>query len=120
MIKKITCIDCPVGCQMEVDVEGGHMIKLTGNKCEKGEHYAQQEIENPMRILSSTVLTKGLNIKLVPVKTDQPIPKSKIFAALEETKKVKLEKPVKVGEVIIKDLLNLGVNLIATRNAILL
>lgn len=115
MIRKITCIECPVGCQLEIDEEGGHVIKITGNKCEKGVSYATQEIENPMRVLTSTVLARGLGMKMVPVRTDKPIPKDKLFAAIQEIRKIRLDHPVKAGEVIAKDLLGLGADLVATR-----
>jgi len=118
MKKKITCIDCPQGCQLEVDVENGYVVGLSGNKCPKGEVYAKQEIENPMRILASTVLTRALNIKMVPVRTSRPIPKSKLFEAIEEIKKIRLSRPVHVGDVIAPNFLGLGVDLISTRDAI--
>ncbi len=94
MIKKITCIECPQGCQLEVNVEEGRVIGLTGNKCPKGDVYGRQEITDPRRVLSSTVLAKGLEIKMVPVRTDKPVPKSKMFAVMEEIKKIRLTRPV--------------------------
>ena len=117
MLKHLTCIACPNGCQLEVDEEGGRVIKVTGNKCEKGEVYAKQEIENPMRVLSSTVLAKGLNLKLVPVRTNKPIPKARIFEAMAEIRKIKLDKPVKAGDVIVKNFFGLDADLIAARAA---
>lgn len=117
MIKKMTCIECPQGCLLEVDIEGGHVIKLSGHKCAKGEIYAKQEIENPERILTSTVLTHGLPVKMLSVRTSRPIPKAKLFEAMKEIKKIRLSKPVKVGDIIVKDLLGLGADLIATRSA---
>lgn len=117
MIKKITCIECPQGCQLEVDIENGYVVKVTGQKCKKGEAYAKQEIENPMRVLTSVVLTQGLEIKMVPVKTSQPIPKAKLLPAIEAVKKIRLKYPVKVGDTVEKNLLELGVDLISTRDA---
>ena len=118
MIKKMTCIACPNGCQLEVDEEGGHVIKVTGNKCEKGDAYARQEVENPLRVLSSTVLAQGLDLKLVPVRTSEPIPKGRIFEGIAEIRKMRLTKPVKAGEVIANNFLGLdGVDLIAARPA---
>ena len=117
MIRKLTCIECPIGCQLEVNEEGGRVISVTGNKCEKGPVYARQEIENPMRVLTTTVVAEGLELKLVPVRTSQPIPKAKLMEAMALIAKVRLTHPVKVGEVAIKDLLNLGVDLVATRDA---
>lgn len=115
MIRKMTCLSCPQGCQLEVTVENGHVINLTGNKCEKGPLYAEQEIENPLRAFSSTVLAEGLELKMVPVRTSGPIPKGRVLDAMTEIKKIRLNKPFKTGEAIAKDFLGLGVDLIATR-----
>jgi len=117
MIKKITCIECPVGCQLEVETDGSYVIKVTGNKCEKGPVYAKQEIENPMRILTSVVLAEGLDLKTVPVRTSKPIPKAKLVEAMAAVKKIKLTAPVKVGDTIAANFLGLGVDLVSTRNA---
>ena len=117
MIKKITCIDCPQGCQLEVDIENGYVVKVTGQKCKKGEGYAKQEIENPMRVLTSVVLTQGMEMKMIPVKTSQPIPKAQLLPAMEAVKKIRLKYPVKVGTIIENNLLGLGVDLISTRDA---
>jgi CxxC motif-containing protein len=117
MIKKMTCIACPIGCQLEVDVEGGRAIKITGNKCEKGPIYAKQEIENPTRILTASVLTDGLNLKILPVRTSKAIPKNKLGEAMEAILKIKISKPVKVGSVLVNNFLDSGVDLIATREA---
>lgn len=117
MIKKITCIECPKGCQLEVDVDGGHVIKVTGQQCPKGEDYAKREIESPMRVLTTTVLARGLELKLIPVRTTGPVPKARLFEAMAQVRRVVLTSPVQVGSVIIRDLLGLGVDLIATRDA---
>jgi CxxC motif-containing protein len=117
MIKKLTCIECPQGCQLEVGIENSSVVSVTGQKCKKGDVYAKQEIENPMRTLASTVLTKGLNLKMVPVKTNRPIPKARQMEAMEAVKKIRLSRRVKVGDVIIDNLLGLGVDLISTRDA---
>ncbi|MFA4844013.1 MAG: DUF1667 domain-containing protein [Candidatus Margulisiibacteriota bacterium] len=117
MFRKITCIECPIGCQLEVNEEGGHVISVTGNKCDKGPVYAQQEIENPMRVLTTTVLAVGLEPKLVPVRTSRPIPKAKLMEAMAVIAKTRLTHPVKVGDVVIKDLLGLETDLLATRDS---
>ncbi|MBN3033300.1 MAG: DUF1667 domain-containing protein [Candidatus Saganbacteria bacterium] len=115
MIKHLTCIACPNGCQLEVDEAGGHVIKVTGNKCEKGAAYARQEVEDPTRILTSTVLAKGLELKLVPVRTSQPIPKARLFEGIAAIRELKLGRPVKAGEIIVKNFLGLAADLIAAR-----
>ena len=115
MIKKITCIECPKGCSLSVDAENCRVVKVSGNECPKGEKYAISEIENPMRILTATVLTQGLSLKMVPVRTNKPIPKSMLISAMEEVKKVIVKERVMPGDVIIKDILNTGADLVATR-----
>lgn len=117
MIKKMTCIQCPQGCQLSVDVENGYVLKVTGNKCPKGEAYAKQEIENPVRTLTSTVLAEGLSLKMVPVKTSKPIPKNKLMAVMQEIRKIKINKPMRVNQSLVKNILGLGADLVLTRNA---
>ena len=117
MIKKMTCIECPKGCRLTVDVQDGKAVKVTGNECPKGEKYAISEIENPVRILTSGVLGRELGLKMIPVRTDKPIPKSRIFDAMNEVKKIRVTAPLKSGDIIVENFLGLGVNLIATRKA---
>ncbi|MFC1577126.1 DUF1667 domain-containing protein [Candidatus Omnitrophota bacterium] len=102
---------------MSVDIESGKVISVEGNKCPKGEAYAGSESVNPVRVITSTVLTKGLSVKMVPVRTDGPIPKARIFEAMRIIRQTVLERPVRVGDVIVKDMLGTGINLISTRDA---
>lgn len=111
----LICMECPKGCGLSVDIENCRVVKISGNLCPKGKEYAESEIENPVRILTSTVFAVGLALKMIPVRTDSPIPKARIFEAMEEIKKIKINKPVSTGEIIVKNFLGLGVNLISTR-----
>jgi len=117
MKKEFICIECPNGCHLSVDVENGKAVNVKGFQCPKGEKYAVAEIENPTRILTSAVLAEGLSIKMVPVKTSGAISKSLIIQAIEEIKRIKITRVVKVGDVIVKDFLKTGVDLVATREA---
>ena len=117
MDKKIICIECPNGCELLIDVEEGRVIKVEGNDCDKGEKYAYSEIENPVRILTSTVATKGLDLKMIPVRTDKAIPKDKIFKVMESIKKIVVLNPVSAGDVICRNFSGMDVNLIATRKS---
>jgi len=101
---------------LSVDIENCRVIKVSGNKCPKGEGYAASEIENPLRILTSAVLSEDLLLKMIPVRTDKPIPKSRILDAMAEIKKLRVSRPLRVGEVIVNNFLGLGANLIATRD----
>ena len=116
MIKEFICIECPSGCALKVDIENCKVVSVSGNTCPKGEVYAKKEVENPERILTSTVVTKGLSLKLVPVRTDRAIPKSKLFDAMHEIKSMRIEKTINAGDVIVENFLGLDVNIIATRS----
>ncbi|MFH1996035.1 MAG: DUF1667 domain-containing protein [Candidatus Omnitrophota bacterium] len=116
MNKKITCIECPKGCVLRITAKDRSVLKVIGHECPKGEKYASAEIENPVRILTSTVRASGLSLAMIPVRTDRPIPKGRIFEAMEVIKRAKISKPVKIGVVIIKNILGLDVNVIATRD----
>lgn len=118
MMKKLTCIECPKGCLLSIDIENYRVVKVSGNECPKGEKYAIQETENPMRILTSSVLAEGLLLKMVPVRTDKPIPKGRLVEAMEEVKKIRLKEPVNTGSVIVENFLGLSVNLLATRGTL--
>lgn len=133
MIRKLTCIECPVGCLLSADVENCRVVEVSGNKCPKGETYAASEIENPVRILTSAVLSRGidlpttfkgrvlsenLSLKMVPVRTDKPIPRFKIWEAMAEIKKLRVNRPLQAGDAVVNNFLGLGVNLIATRDVI--
>ncbi len=115
MYKNLICIECPKGCELSVNIENFRVVEVTEHTCPKGKEYAISEIENPSRILTSTVLAEGLALKMIPVKTDSLIPKARILEAMEEIKKIKINKPVSVGEILVKNFLGLGVNLISTR-----
>ena len=115
-ITEFTCIVCPVGCTLNVTVEEGNNIKVLGNKCPKGAEYALREVTDPQRYVQSTVVLLGSKTeRRLPVKTDKPVPKDRIFDVIREIRKVKVNVPVKVGDVVLKDVLGLDVNVVATR-----
>ncbi len=118
MTKNLICIECPRSCALAIDIENCRVVKVTGEKCPKGKDYAVSEVENPRRILTSTVSSRGINLKMVPVRTDRPIPKDRILEAAAEIRKMRLDRPVKAGEVIAENFLGFGVNLIVTRDCL--
>ncbi|MFH0839032.1 MAG: DUF1667 domain-containing protein [Candidatus Omnitrophota bacterium] len=115
MIKHFICIECPVGCHISIDVENCRVVKITGNECPKGETYAVSEIENPKRILTATVCASGLSLKMLPVRTDKPIPKGKIPDAMDEIKRIVVRSTCQTGDIVRENFLGTGANLIATR-----
>lgn len=115
MNRLLTCIECPQGCRLAADTDGTRVISVAGHECPRGESYAKQEVEAPMRTLTATVLTRGLELRLLPVRTSKPIPKEKLLPAMEAVKLITLTSPVKTGSVIAGNFLGLGADLVATR-----
>ena len=117
MEKELICIGCPKGCEMKVKVDGDN-VEVEGATCKKGEAYAIKEVTNPTRIITSTVMVeggKGIHSQ-IPVKTENDIPKGKIFEVMDELKGVKVKTPIKVGDVIVENIAGTGVNIVATRS----
>ncbi len=115
MIRKLICISCPVGCELTVEVNGDRVVSVKGNCCPRGESYAREEVTDPKRILATSVKVEGGELPLVSVRTASPIPKKLIPRAMELVRRLSLEAPVALGQVIVPDLLGTGVPLIATR-----
>ncbi len=112
----LICTQCPKGCRISVDMDNGKIITVTGNSCPKGDVYAREEIVSPKRFFTSTVATKGLNIPMIPVKTDKPIPKGKMFDAVILAKRIVIDKFLRMGDVVYKDFIENGTNLIVTKD----
>ncbi|MBR6772015.1 MAG: DUF1667 domain-containing protein [Clostridia bacterium] len=110
---EFVCIVCPEGCSISA-VREKDGIKLSGNKCKRGEEYVKQEITDPRRNISSSVLVCNGVRPLVPVKTASPIPKNKIYEVMEEIKKAKVNAPIYAGQVIISDAAQTDVCIVAT------
>lgn len=110
-MRKFICIVCPKGCHLEVDDN----LKVTGNSCKRGETYGISEATNPVRMVTSTVKIKSELMTRLPVRTDQAIPKSRIFDVMAEINKLEVTAPVAIKDVLIADVLGLGANIIATR-----
>ena len=114
--KELTCIRCPLGCQITVTLDNGEVKEVTGNSCPNGDKYARKEVVNPTRIVTSLVRITGGEMPVISVKTKDDVPKSKIFEVLDDLKPVIVEAPKKIGDVIIKDVAGTGVDIVATRN----
>ncbi|MCD8224252.1 MAG: DUF1667 domain-containing protein [Clostridiales bacterium] len=113
-VREMICINCPLGYPLTVTIDGEN-IKVEGNTCPRGEAYGKKEVTNPTRIVTSTVPVEGGDLPRVSVKTASDIPKGKIFACMDEIRKVKVNAPVKIGDVIIPDCAGTGVAIIATK-----
>lgn len=117
MLKSITCTVCPLSCDVKLELgENGDILSLTGNKCARGKVYATKEHTAPERTLTSIVKVQGGVHPVLPVRTNQPIPKDKLKEGMAVAAKIQVEAPITMGDVIVKDFLGLGVDLVATRN----
>ena len=114
--RNLTCIGCPMGCALLVEMDGKEIISVTGNTCKKGAEYAVKEVTNPTRIVTSTVRVTGGSEAMVSVKTKEDIPKGKIFDCVKALKSVEVAAPVHIGDVLVKNVAGTGVDVIATKN----
>lgn len=114
MKKEMTCIICPRGCHLTADYEGKE-IAVVGNGCRRGEEYAKSELTNPVRTLTTTVKIKSKEITVLPVRTDKPIKKDEIFAAMKKIADIEVSAPIKIGDIIVPDFMDNGVNLISAK-----
>jgi len=118
-MRKLTCIVCPMGCALEADdSKGEDSITVTGNRCLRGASYAMEEIRSPKRVVTATCAINGEgsgSIRRVPVKTATPCPIGKISALLEDIYKVKINLPVKAGDVVISDWDGSKIDIVAAR-----
>ena len=116
MKKEMICIGCPTGCYLAVDYIGTTIHGVSGNRCKVGVEYAEKEISDPERTLTTTVKVKNGHLPLVSVRTSKPIPKNIIFAAMNLLAKVEAEAPIRIGESIVQNIFNTGVDIVATKN----
>lgn len=110
-MKELVCIVCPNGCRMRANGQ----MKVIGNQCPRGAEYAQKELSNPTRVLTTTVSLQGGSLGRLPVKTDRDIPKGAVWEVMDQARRVRAQAPVHCGDVLMEDVCSLGVNLVATR-----
>lgn len=116
MKKELTCVACPLGCPIVVELDGSEVISVTGNTCKRGDAYARTEIVNPTRSLTTSVKVNGGVHPVVPVKSNKPVPKDMLFECMKVINSVSVDAPVKLGQVIIENILDTGADIVATNN----
>ena len=112
---EITCINCPVGCRLDVTLENGQVVSVTGNTCKRGETYAKQECVDPQRMVTAVIPVAGSAVPL-SVKTRTPIPKKRIGDCMRALSEVQITAPVAAGSVVLADVCGTGVDIIATKS----
>ncbi len=115
MTRTVTCINCPMGCRVEAEIENGEVVSVKGNNCKRGETYARQECVRPMRMVTAALAVEGSATPL-SVKTASPVPKEMIAECMKEIGSAKVVLPVKIGDTVVENVCGTGVNVIATRS----
>ncbi|HEY5465441.1 MAG TPA: DUF1667 domain-containing protein [Clostridia bacterium] len=110
-----TCVLCPNGCEIQVTFEGSQIASIECALCRKGKVYVKQEITSPRRNIASSVRVENGTLPLVSVRLTSPIPKDLIFAVMSEIKKIKVQAPVSLGQVLLENVLGLNCDVIATK-----
>jgi CxxC motif-containing protein len=114
--RRFICIRCPTGCDVDVTYEGRRVLDVTGHLCDEGEEYVTGEIENPVRILTTTVRVTGGADPVVSVKSTEPVSKDVLMTAMRELASVEIEAPVLIGDIAFENIAGTGVGMIATRS----
>lgn len=115
--RELICIGCPMGCPITVTMEDGNVTDVTGHTCPRGKAYAEKEVTNPTRIVTSTVRVEGGDRGFISVKTKEDIPKGKIFDCMKAINGVVVKAPVAIGDVVLEDAAGTGVPIVATKAA---
>ena len=114
--RELICIGCPLGCPLTVTVEKTEVTSVAGNTCPRGDAYARKEVTNPTRIVTSSVCVEDGVSPMVSCKTASDIPKSKIFAVTDALKSVRAKAPIAIGDILLANVADTGVDVIATKN----
>ncbi len=116
MKRTFTCIVCPNGCEIDAEYEGANVLSVTGNLCPKGKAYVTQELVDPRRTIASSIRVEGGTLPLTSVRLTSAIPKDRIFDVMKEINAQSVAAPTHIGDVVIRDVLGLGSDVIITKN----
>ena len=114
--RMLTCIRCPLGCQLTVLVDDTGNVTVTGNTCPRGAAYGEEEVTHPVRTVTASVRVTGGELRCCSVKTAGDIPKDKIFEVMKEIHAVQLVAPGEIGQTVIEDVAGTGIAVVATRS----
>jgi len=113
--KHFVCVVCPVGCEIDAVHDGSKIMSMEGSKCEKSEEFVRQELIEPMRILTTIVRIQGARWPVIPVRSDKSVPKRLFPRIMRQLRRINLQAPVNMLDVVVSDVLHTGANVIATR-----
>ena len=117
MQKNIVCVACPMGCGITVEIaDNGDILSVSGNTCKRGDIYARNECTNPVRSLATTVKVNGGIYNVVPCKSSGAIPKNKIMDCMKIINEASANAPIKLGDILVKNILETGIDIVATNH----
>lgn len=117
MNKEMICVACPIGCSLVVELDkSGHVLTVAGNQCKRGEEYAITECTAPTRTLTTTAKVTGGITPLIPVRSEKPLPKETLMESVKLINAVRVNAPVKIGDIVIANILDTGVDIIASNS----
>lgn len=114
-IRELTCINCPMGCALEVTLDNGEVVSVKGNTCPRGDTYGRSEVIHPVRMITSVLPVEGGDLAMVSCKTSQPVDKAVIFDVMRAMEGISVKAPVAIGDVLIANAAGSGADIIATR-----
>ncbi len=114
--RALICIGCPMGCQISVALKDNVVTEVSGNTCKIGDTYAREEVTNPRRTVTSIMKVNGGELPVVSVKTKENVPKEMIFRVMEKINAMSVSAPIAIGQVLIENVADTGVSVVATRN----
>ncbi len=114
--RELICIGCPLGCMLTVEMDSDKVVCVSGNTCPRGKTYAEKEVTNPTRIVTSSVRVLGGDKGVVSCKTKEDIPKGKIFDVVCALKDITVEAPVCIGDILLENVAETEVAVVATSN----
>lgn len=114
--RELTCIGCPLGCIITLEMDGDKILSIAGNSCLNGKKYAENEVTAPKRVLTTSVRVNSKSDYMCSVKTNGAIAKDKVIEACNILKGVTLSPPIKIGDVVYKNIVDSGIDVVATRN----
>ncbi len=118
MKKDLTCIVCPTGCSITVELNAkNEVVSVVGNSCKRGEKYASEEVTAPKRTVTALVRVENGETKVTSVKTSTSVPKEMISSIIEKINSVSVKAPVHIGEIILSDVMGTGADVVITRQA---
>lgn len=116
--RTLTCIGCPMGCELQVEIENKEVVKVSGNQCNIGVTYAKKEVIAPTRIITTVLPVINGKELMVSVKTSKDIPKELIFSCVKSLKGYHVEAPIHIGDVLLKGVCGTDVDIIATKEVL--